>query len=135
VIEKCTLKPRRAFSEESLEDRADSDAKAFKKTARLKKIGSSVKHKPRKLLPHQLEMCKKVDATELKDIIKHRSSQTSKYNFFLTVNLLGAGYDYIPEIITFNVWSKVYDMITDATREFKMRQERNDREVKDYAIR
>jgi len=50
-----------------------------------------------------------VKAESLKDVIKHRSSQTS------------AGYDYIPEMITFNVWSKVYDMINDTTREFKQR--------------
>ena len=63
-----------------------------------------------------------VKAESLKDVIKHRSSQTSKFYIFLTITFyLGAGYDYIPEMITFNVWSKVYDMINDTTREFKQR--------------
>jgi len=64
-----------------------------------------------------------IKASDLKYVIKHRASQTS------------AGYDYIPEMITFNVWSKVYDMINDTTREFKHRQEKNDDEIRKFIVK
>jgi hypothetical protein len=38
-------------------------------------------------------------------------------------------------MITFNVWSKVYDMINDSTREFKNRQERNDQDIRNAVVK
>ena len=72
----------------------------------------------------QVKMPTHVDRNALEGQMKEANRQTQTTD----------GYEVIPELIYFNVWSKVYDLIGDLTRDLKHKQSRCDEQVTENTV-